>query len=116
MGFAAVMLKEHTGGTVKLGYNNPLCTVDDERTIFGHERHFAHIDLLLFHLFDRGLADLTIHNHQTHFGAQWCSVGKTALLTLFYIKNRLTQDITDKFQPCHLIMAYNRKYGIKCFL
>ena len=33
--------------------NNSFRTVDDERSVFGHQRNFAHIHFLLLHIADR---------------------------------------------------------------
>ena len=49
--FTFVVLEKHAWRTVQLGHDHALGTVDDERAFIGHQRHFAHVDLLLFDLF-----------------------------------------------------------------
>ncbi len=53
MGLALVVIEENTGRTVQLTDNDPLGTVDDKCTIFGHQRDFAEIDLLFLDIADR---------------------------------------------------------------
>src|SRR5690606_23691607 len=52
VGLATVVVEEHTRGTVQLGNDHPLGTVDDEGTVLGHERNFAHVHFLLFDVLD----------------------------------------------------------------
>src|SRR5690606_41661029 len=41
------MVEEHTRRTVHLRHNNALGPVDEEGAVLGHERHVAHVDILL---------------------------------------------------------------------
>ena len=50
---AAVMIEEHAGRTVHLRNDHALGTVDDERAVLRHERHVAHVDVLLLDVLDR---------------------------------------------------------------
>ena len=66
MGLAFVMLKEYAGRAVHLRDDHALGAVDDKGARAGHERHFAHIDLLFPDILDFlfiGLALLVI-DHQ----------------------------------------------------
>ncbi len=53
MGLALVMVEKHAGRTVQLADDNPLGTVDDEGTVFGHQRNLAEVDFLLLDITDR---------------------------------------------------------------
>ena len=57
-------------GTVQLGNDNALGTVDYEGTVFSHQRDFAHVDFLLFDVLDRFVRRLFVENDQTHFYPQ----------------------------------------------
>ena len=48
-----IMVKKYARRTMHLGNNNSFRTVDDERSVFGHQRNFAHIHFLLLHISDR---------------------------------------------------------------
>ena len=50
MRLALVMVKEYPGRPVKLTYDNPLSPVDNECTLFGHERDGAKIDFLFLNV------------------------------------------------------------------
>ena len=47
------MVKQHTRRTVHLRHDNALGAVDDEGAVLGHERHVAHVDVLLLDIEDR---------------------------------------------------------------
>ena len=46
MGLAPVVIEEHPRGPMHLADDHTLCTVHDERAVFGHQRHIAHVDVL----------------------------------------------------------------------
>ena len=52
VGLALVVLEEHARRAVQLRDDHALGAVDDERALVGHQRHFAHVDLLLLHFLD----------------------------------------------------------------
>jgi hypothetical protein len=60
MGLAAVVVEEHTGAAVHLGDDDALGAVDDEGAVRGHERHVAHVDVLLLDVLDRAGAGLLV--------------------------------------------------------
>src|SRR5450759_6034644 len=94
---------------MQLADDDALRAVDDERAGGGHERDFAHVDLLLLHFLDRGLARLLVHDGEAHLGAQRAGEGKAALLALLDIERRLAQREADEIQTCILRMALNRE-------
>ena len=97
---AAVMLEEHTGGTMQLTDNDAFSAIDDKGTRSGHERNLAHVNLLLLDFLDRRLGGFAIHDGQAYFGAQRTGEGQSALLTFLDIERRLTQGVGNKFQTC----------------
>ncbi len=113
VGFTFVVFKEHAGGTVQLRHDHTLGTVDDERTFFGHQRHFTHVDLLLFDFLNHFVGRsgrLTVVNNQLHTGAHCGAKGQSTGLTFAHIKARLGQVV---FEKLHLDIAIVRNDG-KC--
>ena len=106
---AAVVLEEHARRAVQLADDDALGTVDDERAGGGHERDLAHVDLLLLHFLDRGLARFLVHDGQAHLGAQRAGKGEAALLALLDVERRLAQREADEFQTRVLRMALDRE-------
>ena len=53
VGLAAVVVEQHAGAAVHLGNDDPLGAVDDEGAVHRHERHVAHVDVLLLDIDDR---------------------------------------------------------------
>ena len=94
---AFIVVEKHTGGTVQLGHNDTLGTVDHKGTVFGHQGHFAHVDLLFTDILDSPTGFLVIDD-QTNPYAQRCGVGGTTNSTFFYIKNRLAELIAGILQ------------------
>ena len=60
MGLAAVVVEEHAGRAVHLRDDDALGAVDDEGAVHRHERHVAHIDVLLLDVLDRAGAGLLV--------------------------------------------------------
>ena len=58
---AAVVIEEHARRTVHLGDDDALGAVDDEGAVRRHERHVAHVDVLLLDVLDRLGARLLVH-------------------------------------------------------
>ena len=50
---AAVMVEQNARRTVHLRYDNALCTVDEEGAVMRHERHVAHVHVLLLDIQNR---------------------------------------------------------------
>ena len=53
VGFAAIMVEQYARRTVHLRYDNALCAVDEERAVVRHERHVAHVNVLLLDIQNR---------------------------------------------------------------
>jgi len=115
VGFALVVLEEHTGRTVQLRHDHALGAVDDERALLGHERHFAHVDLLLFDFLDHlglGGGGLTVINDELHTGTNSRGKGQTTGLALAHIERWLGQVVFDEL---HLDKTVVRDDGERSF-
>src|SRR6185369_1629106 len=100
MRFSFVMIIENTGRAVKLADDNPLGAVYDKGSVFGHERDFAEIDLLLLYILDRAGISFLVHipDNQTNFDLHWSSKCHAPLMTLFNIIFRNAQRVGDVLQ------------------
>ncbi len=58
---APVVVEEHAGRAVHLADDDALGAVDDEGAVGRHERHVAHVDVLLLHVLDGLGAGLLVH-------------------------------------------------------
>ena len=116
VGLAAVVLEEHAGRTMQLRDDDALGTVDDEGAGRRHERDLAHVDFLLLHFLDRGLAGLAVHDDQAHAGAQRCAEVQAALLALLHVEGRLAQRVADELQTRHVVVRRDRKDRLQCRL
>ena len=110
------MLKEHTWRTVQLGNNYTLCTIDDKRATWCHQRNFAHIYFVFTNFFYSRFRRFFIQNHQTDTCTQWSRISNTAQLTFRNIEQRFAQCVMHKLQSCITIMAHNRENRIECCL
>ena len=116
VGLTFVTVKEDARATVQLRNDNALGTVDNEGTIVGHERNFAHVDFLFFNVFNGAFRRFALVDHQTQFDAQRCRVGHATDLTFFNVKNRFAQTVADVLQLRVTAVAFNREYGTEsCF-
>ena len=84
MRLAAVVIEEHTRRAVHLADDDALGAVDDEGAVLGHERHVAHVDVLLLDVLDGAGAGLLVHieHDETQLHLERSSVGHVALLAL----------------------------------
>ena len=116
MRLALVVLEEHTRRTVQLRHDHALGAVDDERALLGHQRHFAHVDLLLFHLLDhlglrgRGLA---VIDDELDAGAHGRRERQAAGLALAHIERRLGQVVLDELHLHEAVVGDDRESGFE---
>jgi len=103
------MLEEHARRAVQLGNDNAFGTVDNERTIGGHERNFAHVNFILAHFFYHRLGRLFVQDGQTDTGAQRSSIGNATQLTFLHVKRRLTKNVVSKIKAGIAIVAMDRE-------
>ncbi|MCY1437100.1 hypothetical protein D9M71_532490 [compost metagenome] len=113
MGLATVVVEEHTRGTVQLGNDDALGTVDDEGTVLGHQGDFPHVDFLFLDVLDRFVRRFFVEDDQAHFHTQRDGEGHTAQHALFHVECRLAQAIADVFQGSVAGIADNREYGLE---
>ena len=83
------LLVGHAGRAMQLGHDHAFVAVDDEGAGAGHQRQFAHIDVLLLGL----LGAL-----QAHLDLERRRVGKAALKALFQGVLRLAEHVGKEFQ------------------
>ncbi len=94
------MIKEHTWRPVHLRNDDTLGAIDHKGAVFGHERHIAHVNVLLFNVADRLRAGflLNIPNHQSQGHLQRRRKGQATLLAFLNVIFWGFQLIADKFQ------------------
>ncbi len=101
---------------MQLRHDHPFSTVDDERAFFGHQGHFAHVNLLLFHfLDDLGLrrGRLAVINDQLNPCAYGGCKRQTTSLALTHIECRLGQVVLDKLHLDETIVRNNGERGFE---
>ncbi len=98
---------------MKLRHDDALSTVNNKGTVIGHERNFAHVNFLLFDVFNGAFRRFALVDHQAQFYAQRCRVGHAADLALFHIKDRLAQTVADVLQLGVTAVARDREHGTK---
>ena len=100
MGLALVVVEEHAGRAVHLGDDDALGAVDDEGAVGGHERHVAHVDVLLLDVLDRlrlGVGiDFEHDEAQRHL--QRRRIGHAALLAFVDVELRLLEFVAHEFE------------------
>ncbi len=100
MGLALVMVEEHARGPVHLGDDDPLGAVDDEGAVVRHERHVAHVDVLLLDVLDgfraRVLVDFEHDETERHLERR--GKGHAALLALFNVVFRRFEFVVHEFE------------------
>ena len=99
---------------MQLRYDDTLGTINDEGTIFGHERYLAHVDFLFFYILDGLVGGLFIINDQSHLYAQRTGVGNTAQLAFVDIKYRHAQFEIHVFQRSVATVADYREHRFEC--
>src|SRR6187200_3519167 len=115
MGLATVVVKEHAGRAVHLGDDDALGPVDDERAVHRHERHVAHIDVLLLDILDRAGAGLLVdvEHDQPEGDLERRRIGHATLLAFLDIVLRRVERVADKLELGTLTEILDRKDGAK---
>ena len=109
---ALVVLEEHARRAVQLRDDDALGAVDDERAVVGHERHFAHVDLLLLDLLDRlGLRRLAVVDDHLQLRAHGGGVGQAALLALARVERGLGHVELDELHLDEPVVRHDRERG-----
>ena len=115
MGFALVVVEEHARRTVHLRNDDALGAVDDEGAIRRHERHIAHVNVLLLDVLDRLCAgvDIDIKHDEAQRHLERGSVGHTALAALIRVVFRRLERVLHKFKKRGAGKITNGEYRLK---
>ena len=116
MRLALVVLEKHARAAVQLRNNHALGAVDDEGTFVRHQGHFAHVDFLLFNIFDDfGLAggSLAVINDELHARAHGRSIGERAYLAFAHVKRRFAKLVFQEFHFHKTIVRDDGEGGFK---
>ena len=97
---ALVMVEEDARRTVHLRNDDALRAVDDEGAVRRHERHVAHVDVLLLDVLDRLRAGILVHieHDQAQRHLERRSVGQVALAAFVDVELRQLEFVLDEFQ------------------
>ncbi len=100
MGLAAVVVEEHAGRAVHLRDDHALGAVDDEGAVRRHERHVAHIDVLLLDVLDRAGAGLLVdvEHDQPERDLERRGIGHAPLLALIDVVFRRLEGVAHEFE------------------
>ena len=118
MGLALVMVEEHARAAVHLRNNHPLGAVDDERAVLCHQRHVAHVDVLLLDVADRARAGVLVDipHDQAQRDLQRRGKGDAALLALIDLVFLRFQLVAHEFELCTLRKVADREHRSQHFL
>ena len=100
MALALVVVEEHARRTVHLRDDDALGAVDDEGAVRRHERHVAHVDVLLLDVLDRlGLGlGIDVEHDQAQRHLERRGVGHAALAALVDVVLRRLVFVFDEFE------------------
>ena len=100
MRLALVVVEEHARAAVHLRDDDPLGAVDDEGAVLRHQRHVAHIDVLLLDVADRARAGILVDvpDDQAQGDLQRCGKSDAALLALVDIVFRRLELVAHEFE------------------
>jgi hypothetical protein len=111
-------VKANTVGTVQLGNDNAFSAIDDERTVFSHDREFANKDVVLDFFLELAVFAIFFENLKRKSGVKLHGIREATLtafgdavlrdteIITFIIKGIKTLDVSDRenilehaFQP-----------------
>ncbi|OPY11504.1 MAG: hypothetical protein A4E66_01345 [Syntrophus sp. PtaB.Bin001] len=112
------MVKKYAWRSVQLTDNNAFRSINNESPLFGHQRNFTKINLLLFYVSDGFLIRQTVRvkNYESYHNFQGSRIGHTLLNALVYIITNISYFITNEFQGALSTEIRNRKYAFKSTL
>ena len=100
MALALVVVEEHAGAAVHLGHDHPLGAVHHEGAVRGHERHVAHVDVLLLDVLDGLRAGVRVHvehdEAQRHLEGR--RIGHAALAALVHVELGRLELVAHEFE------------------
>ncbi len=100
MGLTLIVIEEHAWAAVHLRNDDPFSAVDNEGPVLRHQRHIAHIDVLLLDVADRARAGILVYvpDHKAQRNLKGSGKGNPALLAFADIVFRSFKLVTDEFQ------------------
>ena len=112
---APVMVEEDAGRAMHLGDDDPLGAVDDEGAAVSHQRHVAHVDVLLLDVPHRAepavLVDVPDHEPERHL--ERSRVGDAALLAFLDVVFRLLELVAFEIQRCLVGEVLDREHRLE---
>ncbi len=112
----AVVIEEHARAAMQLRHDDALGAVHDERTVVGHERHFAQIHFLLADVLHRLLRRrrrfFVVHD-EAHLHAQRSRIREAAQLALLHIEHRVAEAIAHVLENRIARVAGDRKHALE---
>ena len=113
MGLAPVVVEEHARRAVHLRDDHPFGAVDDEGAVVRHQRHVAHIDVLLLDVADRPRAGIVVEveDDQAQGYLQRRGVGHAPLLAFLDIVFGLLELVFHEFELRLVGEILDRKDG-----
>ncbi len=100
VGLAAVMVEQHTRRTVHLRHDDALGAVDEEGAVLGHERHVAHVNVLLLDIEHRtgvGFA-VDLEDDQAQRDLHRRRIGDAALAAFLDVVLRRLEFVVDEVE------------------
>ena len=112
---ALVVVEEDARRAVHLGDDDALGAVDDEGAVVGHERHVAHVDVLLLDVLDRAGAGIRIdveHDEpQRHLERR--GIGHAALAALVDVVFRRLEGVFHELEQGRVREIRDREHGLE---
>ena len=115
MGLALVVIEEHARRAVHLRDDDALGAVDDEGAVVGHERHVAHVDVLLLDVLDRAGAGIRVHieHDQAQRHLERRSKRHAALAALVDVVFRQLERVLDELEQGGVRKVRDREYRLE---
>ena len=111
MRLALVVIEEHAGRAVHLRDDDALRAVDDEGAVLRHERHVAHVDILLLDVLELARPGVLVHiehdEAQRHLERR--GIRDSALLALLDVVFRLFELVAHELEPRAVREVADRK-------
>src|SRR5512132_3814361 len=118
MRLALVVIEENAGRAVHLRDDHPLRAVDDEGAVIGHQRHVAHVDVLLLDVANRPGAGFVVDipDHEPQRDLQRHRVGHSPLLTFLDVVLRLFEFVLYELERAARGEVSDGKYRLENLL
>ncbi len=118
VGLALVVIEEDARRTMHLRDDHALGAVHDEGAVVGHERHVAHVDVLLLDIADRARAGFLVDvpHHELERDLERGGVGDAALLTLLDVVLGLLELVLHELKAGALGEVLDREHAAEDFL